>query len=287
VVVNANAEFAFFTQRATIIMFPTNYIQRGEGSPVILAHGFVASLRTWDDLLPEIAEAGYAGYALDLLGHGESYKPARRRDYTFNAVFDHFAAWIDSLRLTEPLTLVGHSLGGGLSLQYALLHPERVRGLALVNPFYDFHQLAPVVRFAFQRRLLNADLIGRTPYRLFRLMVDATSFRFDIDSREAHTLPEHVRIRTALDYTRSATGVYNIPHTLPNFTPRLARIQQPTLLVWGRRDSTLAPDSFPRMSKLLPNIIAEHALPSCGHVPHRCHPEKVNPCVIEFLKQLG
>ena len=48
-----------------------NYVQHGEGAPVILTHGLAASLHDWDDLLPDMENAGYAGYALDLLGHGE------------------------------------------------------------------------------------------------------------------------------------------------------------------------------------------------------------------------
>ena len=49
-----------------------NFVQAGEGVPVIMAHGLAASLHDWDELLPELAQNGYAGYALDLLGHGDS-----------------------------------------------------------------------------------------------------------------------------------------------------------------------------------------------------------------------
>ena len=52
-----------------------NYVQAGEGAPVIMLHGLAASLHDWDALLPALARAGYAGYALDILGHGDSAKP--------------------------------------------------------------------------------------------------------------------------------------------------------------------------------------------------------------------
>jgi pimeloyl-ACP methyl ester carboxylesterase len=263
-----------------------NYVQQGTGTPVILTHGLAASLHDWDDLLPELAESGYAGYALDLLGHGDSYKPASHNEYTFDAVFEHFSAWIDSLNIADSLILIGHSLGGGLSLQYALLHPERVRALVLVNPFYDIHQLPPMLQFAFRRRLINTTLIERTPYRLFRFFVDVSSVSFHIQSRETHILPERIRYQTALDYTRAASGIYNIPRTLPNLTSDLFRIQQPTLLLWGNRDQSLAPESFPKVKEQLPNIVASHTFPICGHVPHQCHPDKLNPHVMKFLKGL-
>lgn len=263
-----------------------SFVQQGSGRPVILTHGLAASLHDWDDLLPELASSGYAGYALDLFGHGESCKPADHNEYTFNAVFDHFSAWIDSLQIDEPMILIGHSLGGGLSLQYALRFPERVQAIVLINPFYDIHQLPPILRLAFRRKLINTSLIERTPYRLFRFFVDMTSFNFYVGQRETHTLPEHIRYQTALDYTRAASGIYNIPRTLPDLTSSLHHVQQPTLLLWGGRDQTLAPESFPRIGELLPNVTGTHIIPACGHVPHQCHPEKLNPHVMKFLAQL-
>ena len=264
-----------------------NFVQQGVGSPVILTHGLAASLHDWDDLLPELAQSGYAGYALDLLGHGDSYKPAHARDYTFEAVFEHFSAWIDSLTLADSLIFIGHSLGGGLSLQYALRYPERVRALVLVNPFYGIHQLPPLMRLAFRRKLINTTLLERMPYRLFRFFVDVSSVNFYIGNRETHILPEHIRYQTALDYTRASSGIYNIPRTLPDLTADLSRIHQPTLLLWGGRDQSLDPRSFPKIRDLLPNIVASHHFPICGHVPHQCHPEQLNPHVMKFLNSLG
>lgn len=269
-----------------------NFVKQGEGAPVILTHGLAASLHDWDDLLPELAGAGYAGYALDLLGHGDSYKPAHPQDYTFESVFEHFSTWIDSLSLADSLTrpdsliLIGHSLGGGLSLQYALRHPERVRALVLINPFYSIHQLPPILQLAFRRQLINTALIERTPYRLFRFFVDMSSVSFHVQSRETHVLPEHIRYQTALDYTRASSGIYNIPRTLPDLTADLPRVHQPTLLLWGGHDQSLDPQSFPKIRDLLPNIVASHRFPICGHVPHQCHPEQLNPQVMKFLGSL-
>lgn len=263
-----------------------NFVQQGEGAPVILTHGLAASLHDWDDLLPELAVSGYAGYALDLFGHGESHKPDDHDEFTFDAVFDHFSAWVDSLHITEPMILVGHSLGGGVVLQYALRYPERVRALVLVNPFYEIQQLPFLTRFLFRNQLLNTAFIDRTPYRLFRIFVDITSVNFYMGHREPHVLPDHIRHQTALDFARASSGIYNIPYTLPDLIPDLPHIQQPTLLLWGRRDQTLAPDSFLRMKNLLPNIVDSHVMPICGHVPHQCHPEQFNPHVMEFLKNV-
>jgi len=261
-----------------------NYVQQGDGEPVVLVHGLAASLHDWDDLLPELETAGYAGYALDLLGHGESEKPLQTHDYTVGNVYADLEAWIDSLGLDRPFTLVGHSLGAGLSMLYASRNPGRVRGLILINPFYSIHQLPPVLQRVFKHQLINTTLIDRTPYRLFRFFVDMTSFSGYIGNRESHTLPEHIRYQTALDYKRASSGIYNIPRTLPHVDLDLSLVHQPTLLLWGGRDQTLAPDSFPTLADGLSNVVKTKEFPICGHVPHQCHPVELNPLVMEFLQ---
>lgn len=263
-----------------------NYVKQGEGSPVVMVHGLAASLHDWDDLLPELAAAGYAGYALDLLGHGESDKPSSTHKYTVENAFAHFSQWVDSLKRREPLTLIGHSLGGGLSLLYTMRHPERVRALVLVNPFYSISQLPPILQKMFHHQLINTTLIERTPYRVFRLLVDMTSFNYYIGHRESHVLPEHIRYQTALDYTRAASGIYNFPRTMHHINGNLAGITQPTLLLWGARDQTLAPASFPKLAEMLPNLKGTHKFPVCGHVPHQCHPGDLNPVVMKFLREI-
>jgi pimeloyl-ACP methyl ester carboxylesterase len=158
--------------------------------------------------------------------------------------------------------------------------------LALVNPFYDIKQLSPAIQSPFLRKLLSARVVDLTPYWIYRIFVDLSSFNFYIGERETHNLPEHIRYQTALDFKRASSGIYNIVHTLPNLTSDLKRIQQPTLLIWGKRDQTLAPDSYPHLETLLPNIVSSHAMPLCGHVPHQCHPDIINPYVMKFLKSL-
>lgn len=278
-----------FNNPTDLIEKPTgmkvNSVQLGEGLPVILVHGLAASLHDWDALLPTLANAGYAGYALDLLGHGDSYKPRQLEAYNSDTVYEHMQGWIDSLMLEQPSVVIGHSLGGYLALQLALQYPERVRALVLANPFYTQEQLPPTLRFFLRRPLLNTALIERTPYWLFRLLVDVSSLQFGNSNENLHSLPEAVRIQTALDYKRAAPGIYNIPRTLRDLTSDLPSIHQPTLVIWGVRDQTIDLKTFPTLVEKLPNARGE-TMQKCGHVPHQCHAHDFNKKILGFLDSL-
>ncbi len=263
-----------------------NYVQQGKGEAVVLAHGFAASLHDWDDLLPDLSAAGYAGYAVDLLGHGESAKPRSFHEYSVEALYEDFATWIDSLRLPYPITLIGHSLGGGLSMLYANRNPQKVKALTLINPFYSLKQLSFALQLVFQHQLVKTHWIEHTPYVFFRFMVEVGSFNAPIGSWKMHRLPQRVRYQTALDYKRAASGIYNIPYTLQEIDLDFSRVAQPTLLLWGGHDQTLAPSSFPQLQTSLPNLKMAHEFPICGHTPHQCHPAELNPYVMEFLRTI-
>lgn len=260
-----------------------HFIQQGFGAPVVLIHGLAASLHDWDDLVPELAAAGYAAYALDLLGHGESAKPESRA-YQIEWMFDHLAGWIDSLRLPRPPVLIGHSLGGYLTLEYARRFPARTRGLVLVDPFYRPDQLPRLLRRPHGGGRINMFVVERTPEWLFRIVIDATSISMGHSNGGAHNLPARVRAQTALDYKRTAPGTYNLPGAAPELTPYLMEISHPALVVWGERDTTLAPASFPPLVQTLPNAKGVSLL--SGHVPHQSHAPEFNRLVLEFLQAL-
>ncbi len=248
-----------------------------------MIHGLAASLHDWDALVPALAQAGYAAYALDILGHGDSPKPASRA-YEMEWMLEHFEYWMRSLRLTEPAILIGHSLGGYMALEYARRASALTRGLILVNPFYTLYQLPLLLRRTYRHPNLSGFIVSRLPEWMFRIVVDITSISMGHSNGAIHSLPEHIRAQTALDYTRTAPGVYNIPNTGEDLTCHLSSISTPTLVVWGDRDQTLAPDSFSKMVSVMPRATGNF-LPA-GHVPHQSHAEEFNQMALEFLRGL-
>ncbi len=260
-----------------------HFVQQGTGVPVIMIHGIAASLHDWDDLIPGLAKNGYASYALDLLGHGDSPKLASR-SYRMEWLYEHFEHWMRSLHLTEPAIIIGHSFGGYLALEYARRVSAWTRGLILVNPFYSLAQLPFLLRRTYRHPSLSGLVTGSLPEWVFRIVVDITSVSMGHSSGGLHALPERIRAQTALDYTRTAPGVYNILNTGEDLTDHLHSILKPTLVVWGERDQTLAPASFRKMVELMPHATGTSI--RAGHVPHQSNPEWFNERVLEFLRHL-
>lgn len=253
-----------------------SYIAEGGGPPVVMIHGIGASLYDWASLSPTLAQNGYASYALDLLGHGDSYKPPSPGDYNITRVYEHLSDWIDSLQLREPVTLVGHSLGGYLSLHLALQRPDQVRKLVLVNPLFSLSQLSPVLRWATRNPRLGERATRVAPAWLIHALLG-----WDPDAGRNFT--SEIRRQIAIDYKRASPHFVYITQDIPDLSPHLSQVAQNTLLVWGERDMTLSPRSFPALAQSLPHAQAK-SVPGCGHQPHIGKPEVVNRWILDFMK---
>ena len=254
------------------------YVIQGEGPPVILVHGIAASLYDWTNIMPALAHAGYRSYALDLPGHGESDKPDDPDQYHVDILQSRLSHWINSLSISKPFLLLGHSLGGYLSLVYADLHPEQVRGMVLIDPFYTPEQLSPLLRIARHKPELGAKTMRMVPEWLINTLLG-----WDPISTAEFT-PE-VRKQIANDYKRASPHFVRITSEIPDITSILPTITVPTRVIWGERDLTLKPDSFPRLVDLLPNAEAA-PIHSSGHQPHIGKPELVAQMVLEFAATL-
>ena len=125
-----------------------SYRSAGTGSAVLLLHGITSSASTWDDVLPWLAER-HTVVAPDLLGHGQSAKP--RGDYSLGA---HANGLRDLLGVLghERVTVVGHSLGGGIAMQLAYQFPELCERLVLVSSGGLGRDVHALLRAAARRR---------------------------------------------------------------------------------------------------------------------------------------
>src|SRR5262245_8759562 len=103
------------------------------GIPLVMLHGWGGSLYMYRKGFPRLSARNVRAIAVDLRGYGLSDRPRQRGAYSLDAYSSDLMALLDALELERP-ALLAQSMAGGLSLRFALAHPHRVRGLALVNP---------------------------------------------------------------------------------------------------------------------------------------------------------
>lgn len=254
-----------------------HYITQGTGQPVILIHGVAASSAGWSALLPSLVEAGLHVFAPDLPGHGDSHKSNQPDHYHIREIFLAFEGWIKSLSLDQPFLLVGHSLGGHLSLCYSLAHPDRVSAMALIDPFFSPKQLTPAVHWLARRPALGVKALRKVSENMAR----ASTY---LDMPFSGAFPPSVRTQIARDLTRAAPEILHVLPTINDLTPLLSQIQPPTLVIYGDHDMTLRPASFPHLARILPHAYLRK-IKGAGHTPHLTRSNFVNQQIIDFFTQ--
>jgi pimeloyl-ACP methyl ester carboxylesterase len=256
-----------------------NFIVKGSGPTVVLSHGIAASLHNWDALIPALVKSGYRVIAHDLLGHGDSDKPENIDAYQACTLYSAFEQLLSQVIFDEPVILIGHSMGGFLSLEYSLNHSQRVRGLVLISPYYTPEQLSKTMQILYWWPRAAEKAIQLVPHQVINTLMGW-------DPSDSKIFSKSTRVQIATDYKRAAPKIVYIPRTLPDLSPELSLIHHPVQVIWGKHDLTLIPHYFPKLVSQLPGasgIAIEHS----GHQPHVRHPELVNRLVLDFVKKLS
>ncbi|NIP42282.1 MAG: alpha/beta fold hydrolase, partial [candidate division Zixibacteria bacterium] len=111
-------------------------------STIIMIHGFGACSTQWKFLSDHLIVDHLTIHSIDLLGHGNGGKSSIRTDYSIESTFEKMIFDIDSIA-DDEIILIGHSLGGYLSLMCAHQFPERIKNLVLINPLFTREQVGP------------------------------------------------------------------------------------------------------------------------------------------------
>jgi pimeloyl-ACP methyl ester carboxylesterase len=260
----------------------------GEGPDVLLIHGLGGAKSSFFDTAAGLSHR-YRVHALDLPGFGSSGKPATA-PYTAKYFSDRVVEVMDALGI-ERAHLVGNSMGGRVSIEVGLRHPNRVRGLALLCPAVAFIKRGyhPIVR------MLRPEL-GLLPHRFTRGMVESTFWSLFCDpdaidpSMADIVVEEFQRIYGSkgarLAFLSAARNIYlDKPYGKGGFYSRLADLEAPSLFVWGSHDP-LIPAAFKRhVERWLPSA-EQIVLDGCGHVPQVERPEQTNGLLTRFLSRV-
>ncbi|MET0741469.1 MAG: alpha/beta fold hydrolase, partial [Candidatus Nanopelagicales bacterium] len=249
----------------------------GSGPVLLLVHGIGSSSRTWDTVVPVLAESGAAVLIVDLPGHGQSGK--ERGDYSLGASASTLRDLLDHLG-HDRVVLVGHSLGGGIAMQFAYQFPDRCEGLVLVASGGLGREASVLLRAA---SLPGAELVlpvithRRTRAALEGLgsALARVHMRPDLVSGDTlRTLDELSAPEARAAFLATLRGVMDRSGqrvSAISKLPTAARV--PMLLVWGDRDPIL-PLRHGRDAAELIEGSRLVVFPGAGHEPHRFDPER-------------
>jgi pimeloyl-ACP methyl ester carboxylesterase len=241
----------------------------GEGPVLLLVHGITSSADCWREVIPALAEDHHV-IAPDLLGHGRSAKP--RGDYSLGA----YASGIRDLLLAlgqDRATVVGHSLGGGVAMQFSYQFPERTERLALVSSGGLGEEVHLLLRAA------------SLPLSEFVLPLLASQPLLDAGRWVSRTLGR-VGVNAGADVAEMARGYASLSdrdaraafvHTLRSIVdPTGQRVSArdrlylaseiPTQIVWGERDPIIPVAHGHEAQKLIPGSRMD-VIPDAGHFP--------------------
>ena len=261
------------------------YRTAGSGPALLLLHGITSGSATWKDVIPALAKR-YTVIAPDLLGHGQSAKPLG--DYSLGAYASGVRDLLGLLEV-ESATVVGHSLGGGVAMQFAYLFPERCNRLVLVASGGLGREVSPILRAA---ALPGADLllplICAEPIRnagnaLGRLL-QRVGIRPGTDVEEMwrgfNSLGGDEARRAFISTVRT---IMDVKGQRVSASDRLYLAQHvPTLIVWGARDPVIPAAHGASAHAAIPGSRFE-LFERAGHFPHRDDPQRFTRVLLDFL----
>jgi pyruvate dehydrogenase E2 component (dihydrolipoamide acetyltransferase) len=247
------------------------YLAMGEGEerPVVFVHGFGGDFNNWMFNQPALAAATRT-YALDLPGHGGSAKEVGTGDVA--ALSQALADFLAALDIPKA-HLVGHSLGGAVALNTALLHPARVASLSLICPA----ALGPEINAAFINGFIDAD--RRKPLQPVLQMLFADPSLVSRDMLDDVLKYKRLDGAAAALKTVAAANFAGGKQAL-RLADRLGEIGVPVQVIWGEKDQIVPV----RHTTGLPANVAVHVLPNAGHMPHMEKAAEVNRLLSDFVK---
>jgi pimeloyl-ACP methyl ester carboxylesterase len=257
----------------------------GSGPPLVLIHGMLNSSSHWQSVAMQLA-SDHTVIAPDLIGHGDSAAP--RGDYSLGA---HAASIRDLLAAVgiDRASLVGHSLGGGVAMQFFYQFPQRVERLALISSGGLGHEVSPLLRSAAvpgTSALLSLTLRPRLLAALNdsgrRLRERGRGGGIHLQAIARALAPlETAEARQAFLHTlRSVIDVHGQRVSAEDRLYLLEAI--PTLIVWGGRDNTIPASHGRRAHEAIPGS-RFRTLPDAAHFPHLEDPDGLSQLLREFI----
>jgi pimeloyl-ACP methyl ester carboxylesterase len=268
------------------------YAVVGTGKPLVLIHGFGASIGHWRKNIPVLAEAGYQVFAIDLLGFGGSDKA--QIEYSVE-LWEALLADFWAAHIQEPTVWIGNSIGALLSLMMLAHHPEKSAGGVLLNAAGGLNhrpeELNPPLRLVMGAftKLVSSELVGGFLFDRIRQKPRLKKTLRQVYRDRAAITDELVDLLYEPSCDVGAQKVFASILTAPP-GPRpeelLPHVTQPLLILWGEADPwtpIAGAKLYQSLAEQTPAQVQFMAIPDTGHCPHDERPEIVNAAILNWL----
>lgn len=245
-------------------------VEEGAGEPVLLLHGWGATEKFWRLLLPVLAPSRRC-IALDWPGFGASDKPDA--PYTMAWLAEVLGRAMDALGIVSA-DMIAHSMGATAAMEFALVHPGRVRRLVLVNALVQGS-----TAFSFWKRVACLPVVRRIVWWFahLRWVRRWVAKDFSFAARIDDEMIDDVVRGTYASLFRTIASM-----RATDLVPRLPELRSPVLVVGSDRDEILLPVQQEILRKGIPGATYVQ-MTGCGHIPMLERPEEFHRCVTEFL----
>jgi pimeloyl-ACP methyl ester carboxylesterase len=270
----------------TIHGYRRAFVCFGNGPALLLIHGIGDSSDTWQPVLDELGRH-HTVVAPDLLGHGRSEKP--RADYSIAAYANGMRDLLSVLEI-DRVTVIGHSLGGGVAAQFAYQFPERCERLVLVDSGGVGRSVSPFLRLATVPGVeALMPLFGLPPVRMAtRITAGVLRHLSTALGRDAEEL---LAVFDALPDTAARTAILRTLRSGVDWRGQVITMLDraylaegmPTLLVWGRHDAVI-PLGHGRLAHAAMPGSRFEIFDDAGHFPHHSDPARFVQIVSDFME---
>lgn len=262
------------------------FVKVGSGPALLLLHGLGCDHTTWAPVIEALSRR-YTVIAPDLLGHGSSDKP--RADYSVGGYANGMRDLLTVLGI-DKVTVVGHSFGGGVAMQFAYQFPERTERLVLVAPGGIGREVTAAIRaislpgfqlamgLATKPGLLQAAKLGlralaATGIPHVRDLDEVADIVQHLSDRQARAAITHV-VRAVVDWRGQVVTMADRAY-LTN--------AMPMCVIWGTDDMVIPASHADLAREIAPDATVE-VVPNAGHFPHKDHPQRFVKIMNDFIR---
>lgn len=250
------------------------YFKMGEGSPILVLHGLFAQKEQWTDFACQLAKNGFAVYAPDLPGYGQS-TGFPIESYQLIKEVELIHRFTQKLNL-NAFNIAGNSMGGAIAAMFAHQYPNEVKSIAFIG--------APMGVISWSPQLKDAIYAGINPF------IPITVQQFDLEMRLLFAKPpeldQAIKEAAVTEYTknnRHYQQVWNIVNLDINVLESAPDSKKPTFITWGKEDGVFNISGRKRVDKKFPNH-ASYELKDVAHLVMLEKPKEIADLYLQFLR---